>query len=320
MKRKATTTDAAATAAAAAAAKKKKPSPLLGKPQKFYAPSTAPDGMTREELSVWRKEERRKRNRASAAASRIKTQSKIAELEGQVSHWKSKCEDMEDMMMKLQRQVDLLTRAQSPTAFEDASMAQQQQHHYLVSPPSSHPNSPSSISSLQDRLPSIVTSSLDVKNFLAPPNLMLSPPSDEQTLTVENKADITSSHVNDSKKHLNMISRQAVKTGANSLMNNMDSNIMPLLPNECDLSTTEEKDSSAKNEGDVAVTTDDCATPDVTSVEMLSSSSVSSVSSSSSEEDISSSETRSLEDDDDLLDLLAETLDVDFDPDLLCFD
>ena len=111
-----------------------------------------------------------------------------------------------------------------------------------------------------------------------------------------------------------------MKTGANSLMNNMDSNIMPLLPNECDLSTTEEKDSSAKNEGDVAVTTDDCATPDVTSVEMLSSSSVSSVSSLSSEEDISSSETRSLEDDDDLLDLLAETLDVDFDPDLLCFD
>mmetsp|Transcript_32015 Transcript_32015/g.47140 ORF Transcript_32015/g.47140 Transcript_32015/m.47140 type:complete len:208 (+) Transcript_32015:63-686(+) len=207
MKRKATTTDAAA---AATAAKKKKPSPLLGKPQKFYVPSTAPDGMTREELSAWRKEERRKRNRASAAASRIKTQSKIAELEGQVSHWKSKCEDMEDMMMKLQRQVDMLT-AHSPTAFEDASMAQQQQHHYLVSPPSSHPNSPSSTSSLSSplALPSIVTSSLDVKNFLAPPNLMLSPPSDDQTLTVENKADITSSHVDDSKKHLNMISRQA---------------------------------------------------------------------------------------------------------------
>jgi hypothetical protein len=210
MKRKATTTDATA-AAAATAAKKNKPSPLLGKPQKFYAPSTAPDGITREELSAWRKEERRKRNRASAAASRIKTQSKIAELEGQVSHWKSKCEDMEDVMMKLQRQVDMLTRAQSPTAFEDASMAQQQQHPYLVSPPSSHPNSPSSTSSLSRplALPSIVTSSLDVKNFLAPPNLMLSPPSDDQTLTVENKADITSSQVDDSKKHLNMISRQA---------------------------------------------------------------------------------------------------------------
>jgi hypothetical protein len=111
----------------------------------------------------------------------------------------------------------------------------------------------------------------------------------------------------------------AVKTGANSLMNNMDSNIMSVLPNECDLPTTEE-DSSAKNEDDDVATDDWCATPDVMSVEMLSSSSVSSYSSLSSEEDISSSETRSMEDDDDLLDLLAETLDVDFDPNLLCFD
>lgn len=100
-------------------------------------------------------------------------------------------------------------------------------------------------------------------------------------------------------------------------MNNMDSNIMPVLPNMCDHHSTTE-------EGDVAVArTDDCATPDVMSVEMLrSSSSVSSSTSSlSSEEDVSSSETetRSMEDDDDddLLDLLAETLDVDFDPDLL---
>ena len=112
-----------------------------------------------------------------------------------------------------------------------------------------------------------------------------------------------------------------MKTGANSLMNNMDSNFMPaVLPNECDLSTTEEEEDSSitKNEdGNVVVTTDACATPDVRSVEMLSSS-VSSVSSLSSEEEVSSSlEMRSTEDDDDLLDLLAETLDVDFDPDLL---
>lgn len=109
-----------------------------------------------------------------------------------------------------------------------------------------------------------------------------------------------------------------MKTGANSLMNNMDSNIMPVLPNEFDLTTTEE-DSSSKNEDDDVVT-DDRATPDIMSVEMPSSSSVSSYSSLSSEEDVSSSGTGSLEGDDDLLDLLAETLDVDFDPNLLCFD
>jgi hypothetical protein len=186
---------------AASAARPKKPSVLLGKPQNVYvAPS---NDMTREELSAWRKEERRKRNRASAAASRHKTQSKIAELSLEVSLWKTRCEDMQDKMMKLQRQVDLLTRAQSPT--------QEQQQQHLVSPPSSHPNSPSSMSSLEGQ-PSIVTSSLDTKKFLPPPPLMLSPASlmDQTSSPVENKADITSSsNVDLSKKHLNMISRQA---------------------------------------------------------------------------------------------------------------
>ena len=158
--------------------------------------------MTREELSAWRKEERRKRNRASAAASRHKTQSKIAELSLEVSLWKTRCEDMQDKMMKLQRQVDLLTRAQSPTQ-------EQQQLQHLVSPPSSNPNSPSSMS--LEGQPSIVTSSLDTKKCLPPP-LMLSPASlmDQTSSPVENKADITSSsNVDLSKKHLNMISRQA---------------------------------------------------------------------------------------------------------------
>jgi hypothetical protein len=183
--------------------KKKKPSVLLGKPQNVYvAPS---NDMTREELSAWRKEERRKRNRASAAASRHKTQSKIAELSLEVSLWKTRCEDMQDKMMKLQRQVDLLTRAQSPTQ-------EQHQLQHLVSPPSSHPNSPSSMSLALEDQPSIVTSSLDTKKFLPPPPLMLSPASlmDQTSSPVENKADITSSsNVDLSKKHLNMISRQA---------------------------------------------------------------------------------------------------------------
>ena len=217
MKRKATSDEASAADASAAPLKnkKKKPSPLLGKPQKFYVPSSAPSNMTREELSAWRKEERRKRNRASAAASRLKTQSKISDLEGEVSHWKSKCEEMQEMMDRLQRQVDLLTRAQSPTTPVDVPAQYhcqpQDHHHNLVSPPTSHPNSPSSsTSSLEEQHPPIVTSSLNVKNFLAPPPLTLSPPSSEdQTLPVENKADITSIHVDDSKKHLNMISRQA---------------------------------------------------------------------------------------------------------------
>ena len=118
----------------------------------------------------------------------------------------------------------------------------------------------------------------------------------------------------------------AVKTGANSLImdNDEDSNVKPVLPDEYDLTSTATEDediSSDKNEddNDVATTTGDCATPDIMSVEMLSSSSVaySSLSLSSEEE-----ETRSFEGDQDgdLLELLVETLDVDFDPNLICFE
>lgn len=117
-----------------------------------------------------------------------------------------------------------------------------------------------------------------------------------------------------------------MKTGANSLImnNNEDSCVKPILPYEYDLTSaaTEDDDiSSGKNEDDddVATTNDDCATPDFMSVEMLSSSSVAYSSSSvSSEEDTKSFEG---DQDGDLLELLAETLDVDFDPNLLlCFD
>ena len=116
-----------------------------------------------------------------------------------------------------------------------------------------------------------------------------------------------------------------MKTGANSLImdNNEDSSVKPVLPDEYDLTSAATEDdniSSDKNEddNDVATTTDDCATPDFMSVEMLSSSSVAYSSSSVSSEE----ETRSFEGDQDgdLLELLAETLDVDFDPNLLCFD
>lgn len=46
--------------------------------------------MSREELSAWRKEARRVRNRESAAASRQKTRKRIEELEDQVRHLQSK--------------------------------------------------------------------------------------------------------------------------------------------------------------------------------------------------------------------------------------
>jgi hypothetical protein len=108
-------------------------------------------------------------------------------------------------------------------------------------------------------------------------------------------------------------------TGANSLMNDKD-NILPEIP-ECDLPTEEDTATFKDSVADV----DANATPDK-SVEMLSSSS-SSVSTARSNTDSlmtavattarSEGEVKgSIDDDDELLDLLVETLDVEFDPDL----
>ena len=98
-----------------------------------------------------------------------------------------------------------------------------------------------------------------------------------------------------------------MKTGANSLMTDKD--ILPQLP-ECDFST--EEDTSE----DVHAN----ATPDIKSVEMLMSS-VSSVSTTRSSDNSASSEgeegSNNENVDDELLDLLVETLDGDFDHDLL---
>lgn len=109
-------------------------------------------------------------------------------------------------------------------------------------------------------------------------------------------------------------------TGANSLMNDKD-NILPEIP-ECDLPTEEDTATFKDSVADV----DANATPDK-SVEMLSSSSSSSVSTARSNTDSlmtavattarSEGEVKgSIDDDDELLDLLVETLDVEFDPDL----
>jgi len=61
------------------------------KPKTKYQNRYEPDvPMTKEEAAEWRREARRKRNRESAAASRNKVRSRIAELEGEVDQWKEK--------------------------------------------------------------------------------------------------------------------------------------------------------------------------------------------------------------------------------------
>ena len=57
------------------------------RPQLKYDPSVP---MTKEETSVWRAEQRRKRNRESAAACRKRQRDRIAELESEVEEWRHK--------------------------------------------------------------------------------------------------------------------------------------------------------------------------------------------------------------------------------------
>jgi len=189
------------------AAPPKKRSPLLGRPQNQYdAPEELKSKMTKEQLAEWRKQMRKERNRASAAASRQKTQSRIMELEGEVNEWKNKYEDMQDKMMKLQQQVDLLTKAhcQDPasTVQEDSAS-----YSYMVSPTSSYSHSSSSqeqidaLSLLQGLSRPQVVSSSDATLLLPPQSSSI-----EAQTTVEDKV---MSNVDDSKKHLNTISRQA---------------------------------------------------------------------------------------------------------------
>jgi hypothetical protein len=115
----------AETPAAAPAPKK---SPLAGLPQNHYAP---PTGMSPDQLAAWRKEQRRERNRQSAAASRQQTKSRIEELEGEVRKYKSQYEEMKLKMEGMERQIRLLSELSWGAVVK------------TVTPPGSYPNSPS---------------------------------------------------------------------------------------------------------------------------------------------------------------------------------
>ena len=179
----------------------KKKSVLYNKPQNFYAPPN-PDQMTKEELTVWRKEERKKRNRESAAASRNKIKGRITELESELSEWKQKYADMEDKMRAMEQHIQLLTQLNGSSSTQGQD----------VPPPTaiSHPNSPqispvpSTVTSFA--LPPPATSSShtipNVPNLF--PNLLSEPQnsakvetqqvasSDDVASTVESKEDIKS--------------------------------------------------------------------------------------------------------------------------------
>jgi len=175
-----------------------KPKSILhGKPQNYNAPPTS---MTKEELTAWRKEERKKRNRESAAASRNKIKGRITELESELSEWKQKYTDMEDKMRAMEQHIQLLTQLNgSPSSTQDQA----------APPPMaiSHPNSPQ-ISPVPSTVTSFAASSSshtipNVPNLF--PNLLSEPqnsakvetqqvasPDDDVATVVKSKEDIKS--------------------------------------------------------------------------------------------------------------------------------
>jgi len=97
------------------------------------------------EVSAWRKEERRKRNRESAAASRQKTRDRISELEDEVTLWKSKFDEATVRIAMLE-QLDRNQNDASSLTSVTQDIVQSSQGPFLVSssvsPFSTPPQSP----------------------------------------------------------------------------------------------------------------------------------------------------------------------------------
>jgi hypothetical protein len=125
-----------------------KKSPLAGLPQNYYAPPKPT--MTREELAAWRKEQRRERNRQSAADSRNKTKARIEQLEGELTQYKSLCQAMQSKMEAMERQIAMLTASAEQKVGERCSSFNASPEQ--ITPPTSHPNSPSGSITHQDTL------------------------------------------------------------------------------------------------------------------------------------------------------------------------
>eukprot|EP00579_Thalassiosira_antarctica_P013051 CAMPEP_0201945626 /NCGR_PEP_ID=MMETSP0903-20130614/54000_1 /ASSEMBLY_ACC=CAM_ASM_000552 /TAXON_ID=420261 /ORGANISM="Thalassiosira antarctica, Strain CCMP982" /LENGTH=359 /DNA_ID=CAMNT_0048488697 /DNA_START=47 /DNA_END=1126 /DNA_ORIENTATION=- len=221
------------------------------RPQMKYDPSVP---MTKEETSAWRREQRRKRNRESAAACRKRQRDRISELEDEVSGWKAKFDDALRQFkgvdgvgaMELEAELESMLpiappfksdRCSTPPNFPEATTS--------MTIPSQGPME-SHMVSPYDRpkfTPPLVTSSMKVEDirfpFLEDPLLMANP---QGTIAT---ADSITSRV-ENRQHLKeIITRPAVKiTGAvNPPLDNIESvcdDLLQVVPESC-LSLMEKK-------------------------------------------------------------------------------
>jgi len=128
-----------------------KKSPLAGLPQNYYAP---PPDLTPDQLTTWRKEQRKERNRQSAAASRLQTKHKIQKLEGERDEYKRLYEEMKCRMEGMERQIQWLM-ALTNTKKDTTTMTTTEKDHQVVAvvPQVSYPSSPTRPFSPQDCYP-----------------------------------------------------------------------------------------------------------------------------------------------------------------------
>jgi hypothetical protein len=190
-------------------------SPRFGLPQNHYAPKAS---MSREELAAWRKEQRRERNRQSAADSRNKTKMKIEQLEGEVNMYKSLCDDMKIKMEQMEEQIRFLAAKVEQNVGERCFRASSSVEQPTITPSGSYPSSPSSSTASQASHPVAPLSNYQLPFF--PP--LLSSPADCAPIQVTSQSDIAAAAATvaslkdcvtspvDSKEHLiKQISRQA---------------------------------------------------------------------------------------------------------------
>jgi len=124
------------------------------KPQMKYDPDVP---MTKEEAAIWRREQRRKRNRESAALSRQRQRDRIGDLEIEVGEWKTKVESIMERIKKLEETsgIDSLQLVPAPLPKQEEHVAEQSiefevigddtKESKFVSPPSSPGHDPGSL-------------------------------------------------------------------------------------------------------------------------------------------------------------------------------
>jgi len=120
------------------------------KPQMKYDPEVP---MSKEEAAAWRREQRRKRNRESAALSRQRQRDRIGDLEVEIEQWKTKVDSIMDRIKSLEDAAGIDSRTLVPEIPQEESVVEQSlqfevidtaevNHSKFVSPPPSprHPS------------------------------------------------------------------------------------------------------------------------------------------------------------------------------------